>query len=71
MLPGRISLFSLSFLVRGFQDPAHCARSSILVLGITRYTLLVFPFPLYMYTVLLGRVFDQKGGRGKEAYWRK
>jgi hypothetical protein len=50
--------FPYPFLSEVSRDPAlHCARSSILVLGITRYTLLVFPY----HSTLLGRVFDQKG----------
>ncbi len=66
-VPGRISLFSLSFLVLGFQrsSPALCSQLNI---GSRDYTLHIpcFSFPLYMHTVLLGRVFDQKGARAEE-----
>jgi len=66
---GRISLFSLSFLVWGF----HCARSSILVLGITRYTFLVFPsHSIHVFCTFRTSVWSEGDkSRGKEAYWRK
>ncbi len=66
MLLEEYHCFPYPFLSEVSRDPAHCARSSILVLGITRYTFLVFPFPLYIYSVLLGRVFGQKGARAEE-----
>jgi hypothetical protein len=44
MLQEEYHCFPYPFLYEVSRDPAHCARSSILVLGITRYTFLVFPF---------------------------
>jgi hypothetical protein len=67
MLQEEYHCFPYPFLSEVSRDPAQCALSSILVLGITRYTFLVFPFhSICIYAELLGRVFDQKGARAGE-----